>query len=54
MFAVIFETSYVTKILYTGTMGQCKAFMQNNRYECGDDAFVQEVENCDESSCLLA
>jgi hypothetical protein len=54
MFAVIFETAYVTKILYTGTMDQCKQFMQANKYMCGDDAFVQEVEPCDTTSRLLA
>jgi hypothetical protein len=53
MFAVIFETAYVTKILFTGTMAQCKVFMQNNKYVCGDDAFVQEMEPCDDTSNLL-
>ena len=47
MFAVIFETSSITKTLYTGTIAECKQFMRCNKYICGDDAFLQELELCD-------
>jgi len=46
MFAVIFETTHVTKTLFTGTMIECKQFMQNHKHLCGDDAFMQEAEEC--------
>lgn len=47
MFAVIFETSSLTKTLYTGTIDQCKHFMRNNKHICGDDAFLQELDLCE-------
>lgn len=44
MFAVIFETAYVTKTMFTGTLTECKQFMRTNKHICGDDVFVQELE----------
>lgn len=47
MFAVIFETAYVTKTMFTGTMSECKQFVRNNKHLYGDDVFVQELpEEC--------
>lgn len=43
-FAVVFETAYVTKILFEGTMQECKKFIAENPEMCSDYAFVQELE----------
>ena len=44
VFAVVFETAYVTKILFRGTKRECSIFIKMNRELCGDDVFVQELE----------
>jgi hypothetical protein len=44
MFAVIFETACVSKVLFTGTMAECKQFCRDNKHICGDDVFVQELD----------
>ena len=45
MFAVVFETAYVTKVLFTGTLKECKVYMNLNPEMCADgNTFVQELE----------
>ena len=44
MFAVIFETGYSTKILYTGTKDECKVFITMNPEMCSTYTFVQELD----------
>ena len=44
MFAVVFETDYSTKILFEGTMKECKQYMKDNPEMCADFCFVQELE----------
>ena len=44
VFAVVYETAYVTKILFEGTSRQCGDFIRANPEICGDYAFVQELE----------
>lgn len=45
MFAVVYETAYVTKILFQGTLKECKAYMRLYPEMCADGfAFVQELE----------
>ncbi len=45
MFAVVFETAYETKILFRGSLQECKVFMKLNPEMCADGfAFVQELE----------
>lgn len=44
IFAVVFETAYVTKILFEGTKMECKAYIRLNPEFCDDYVFVQELE----------
>jgi hypothetical protein len=43
-FAVIFETDYVTRILFEGTKFECIAFMEENSVLCDECTFIQEME----------
>jgi len=43
-FAVVFESAYSTKILFTGTKAECKAFMRANAEMCSTYTFIQELE----------
>ena len=46
MFAVVYETAYVTKVLFTGTLKECKVYIHLNPEMCADGfTFVQELEN---------
>jgi hypothetical protein len=44
MFAVIFETDYVTRILFEGTKFECIQFMEAAPILCDDCTFIQEME----------
>jgi hypothetical protein len=44
IFAVVFETGYVTKILFEGTKSECQAFINDNPEMCSTYTFVQELE----------
>lgn len=44
MYAVIFETEYVTRILFDGTFDECEDFFIANPEFCDECAFIQEIE----------
>lgn len=44
VFAVVFETEFVTKVLFQGTKEQCKQFIRKNSEMCDSCVFVQELE----------
>lgn len=44
MFAVVFETSYCTKILFQGSKRECQMFMKLNAEQCDTYCFIQELE----------
>lgn len=44
IFAVVFETAYVTKVLFQGTKRECQIFMKMNVVAGDDYTFIQELE----------
>jgi hypothetical protein len=44
VFAVVFETNYSTKILFTGTKRECQMYIRMNPEMCSTYTFVQELE----------
>ena len=44
MFAVIFETGYSTKILFSGSKEDCKTFMKLNPEQTSSYCFIQEID----------
>ena len=44
VFAVVYETAYVTKILFRGTKRECQMYMRMNPEFCSTFTFVQELE----------
>ena len=43
-YAVIFETEYVTRIIFEGTKYECIQFMEANPMICDECTFIQELE----------
>lgn len=44
MYGVIFETDYVTRILFEGKFEECEKFFLENPLFCDECTFIQELE----------